>query len=215
MIISSKLLGMLTVAMALAVGPAAEAAVTVFGFEGESTGTGLTSLTISQAGLTITITRPAADTFGIADISPSVPSWGARTLEPFSGGTQGTAFLVNFSQAVSAVSIEAGDFNADFENGTQEIRAFAGLDAGGAFLGLGSGVWGDGDIGTGDPPMTLSVAAAGIRSIAFVGGSTEFPQSLYWDNLSVTFDQRVPLPGTLLLLGAGLVVAQLRRARRA
>jgi len=48
---------------------------------------------------------------------------------------------------------------------------------------------------------TFSIFAADIRSIRFIGGSADFPNSVFYDNLRVT--DTIPEPTTLLLLGTG------------
>ena len=56
---------------------------------------------------------------------------------------------------------------------------------------------------------TLSVAASGIRSVRFIGGSPDFPNSVFYDNLTVTNQ-----PATLLLLGTGLAAVGAAGKRR-
>jgi hypothetical protein len=63
------------------------------------------------------------------------------------------------------------------------------------------------------------VAAANIASVRFIGGSSDFPNSLFSDNIVVNTSDvtAVPEPTTLFLLGTGLmgVAARARRKRQA
>jgi hypothetical protein len=63
----------------------------------------------------------------------------------------------------------------------------------------------------GDDPVLLSVSAPVIRSIRFVGGSTGFPNSIYFDNLTVI----VPAPGALALLSLAALAPRRRRSQQA
>jgi hypothetical protein len=62
---------------------------------------------------------------------------------------------------------------------------------------------------------SLTLTAAGINSIRFIGGSTSFPNSLYVDNISATLGSAVPEPHAALLLALGLagVCVQRRKSR--
>jgi len=83
------------------------AAVASFTFDGHATADGaLTSLTLTDGGLTATFTRPGS-VFEVRDLSvrppPPAPSlfFGTGTLSPFGDFASATPFIVDFSQPSS------------------------------------------------------------------------------------------------------------------
>lgn len=189
-----------------------------FTFEGLAATSGGAYTTLSQTvnGVTMTVTRVGGNHFDIADLTPYMPSsagWGSSSLDPFSD-VSNSAFIFSFSQPVSSFSIQLGDFGADFD--TETGTAFSGANATGGVLGTFGGTWGAGDLAT-DLPETDSISAAGIMSIEFIGGSSSYPNSVYYDNVTVTTSSvsAVPEPSSILLLLTGASgVAGLRFRRR-
>jgi hypothetical protein len=166
-----------------------------FDFEGEAFAVGLSSITETQAGLTATFSRPGA-LFNIVDISGPLgpPSFGQRTLSPVNA-TSNAAFLVNFSNGLSSISLNAGDFGDDADVITLSI--FSGLNGTGTNLGSTSVNY-PASAAFPNDVATLSLSAAvPILSAIFIGGSLNFPSSIFFDNVVAT-----PVPGPIA--GAGL-----------
>lgn len=201
------------------------ASPTVFNLEAEpETGFSdgdLTSLTLTQPGLSLTITRPGDpsqfDVYDVNDIgNPTLPTaFGIRSLSPWFSN-DGTAFVGNFSTPVRSVSIDMGDFGGDEDD--LFIEAFGLPDAGGPIIASDAAqlVGGGGDW-TG---ATLSVDAGSplISSIRFMGGDDAFetsfgtfvvPNSVYYDNFTII----VPEPSAVALLGLSGVTLLGRRQR--
>lgn len=218
--------------LAAAAGPAwALPAPIVFDFEDQpvdSTQNGsLTTLTLTQPGLEVTITRSAGAAFdvlnpGAGGYPNAYPDgWGEQALSPFFAQSLDDFFIASFSIPVAFVSVESGDFGGDSD--VIALEAFSNDDGTGQILPVNVNTdsvnWTSdlGLMGLGDPPVEISVGeplgTRVIRSVVFRGGSANFPNSVYFDNLTVV----VPEPTTALMFGCGLagiaVVGRKRRGR--
>ena len=190
-----------------------------FNFEtlGTTSGGSINTLVTGAGGLTLTLSRPGSS-FDIVDFTGAVPpSFGARTLSPFSHQDSNTPFIANFSSVISSLSIEMGDFgglNADLD--TLTMIAYDALDGGGNIIGTTTATC-CGGAAPGFVFTTLTVSGAGIRSVRFIGGGgASTANSVYYDNITATFGPApVPEPATMMLLGTGLigVAAEFRRRR--
>ena len=203
-----------------------QALVTTFDFEGlaptfvdtgSNSRTGaLPSLSITQDGLTIDIFRESGSRFDTVDNTVVFQSgktgFGNVSLDPFFD-LSGTAFIVEFSQPVSLVSVEMGDYDAFddagqpiFEDDAVTIEVF---DEDGNFIASLSNLLED--TGTLFNFNSINVGTIGApEKIAFlrmIGGDPDIGNnSVFYDNLTVEFEVLpFPEPATILLIGAGIV----------
>ena len=177
----------------------------------------LSTLSLTNNGLTITITRQNAN-FDIVSNTDAQggkgPEFGDRSLDPFFvSDTNSNPFVVNFSTAATALSMDIGDYGGDSDVAT--INLYSGLNGTGTLLGTGSVDYDDGFF-----PDFATVSASsptGFLSAVFVGGSSDFTNSVFYDNFNVTFADAVPEASgwATTLLGLGLAGGAMRlRARR-
>ena len=194
----------LVAAGTLAVAAPSSHAAIVFDFSSAAT-TNYTSLTQTTDGLTLTLQREAGASFFVLDIDAPF----GNALTPFLDTTN-TAFIGNFSSPQSTVSIDFGDF-APSDADIMLLQIFSGLNATGTLLDSASIACCE--VGSGFVGGTLTLTGTGINSIRFIGGSLEFPNSLFYDNITVSANS-VPEPGSLALFSLGLVGASIARRYR-
>jgi hypothetical protein len=189
-------------------------AAQLFDFESQS-GTevpsgALTSLSMTDAGLTMVITRQGGTAFDIVENinsqSGKPASWGRMSLTPFIN-SNGGAFILDFSTGIDFFTVEAGDYGADSD--TISIEAWSGLGGTGTLIATAAPTYGAAAFptiatGGGTIPGTA-------LSIVLKGGSPGFEDSLFWDNIQAT--AAVPEPASFAILGIG-ALALLRRKRK-
>ena len=182
-------------------------------FETAGTAT-VTSYSDTQGGVTMTLTRQGGKTFSFSDVGASAPGFGSRSLYPFTDTTAG-AFIANFSSARSFFSYQAGDF-APSDDDTLTLSLYSGLNGTGTLVGTTSFFYG----ASGFPTIaTLSlVSSAPFLSAIFNGGSADFPNSVFYDNIIVrpAVGGAVPEPATwaMMLAGFGAVGFAMRRRQQ-
>lgn len=213
--------GLLVIALTVGV-TAASQAYSLFDFESStatsnysgSTG-GYTSLSQTNAGLNLTITRSTGNRFDVFD-NPTMGggfhfplTWGNRSLSPFFASAANDYFVGNFSSQINAVELEALDFSPDSD--TIVMQVWSGLSGTGTLLATVTNTWGT-NVGPSYMAVGWNANGSGnyARSIVFRGGSTPAPQSMFIDNIAAS---AVPEPATMAALGIG-ALALIRRRRQ-
>jgi hypothetical protein len=189
-------------------------AAQIFDFESQS-GTespvgALTSLSMTNTGLTMTISRQGGTAFDVVENinsqSGKPASWGRMSLTPFIDASGG-AFICDFSTGINFFSVEAGDYGADSDDIV--LEAWTGLGGTGTLIGTANNSFGVSAFPT--VATTGGVIGGTALSIVMKGGSTDFPNSLFWDNINAT--AAVPEPASFAIVGVG-ALALLRRKRK-
>lgn len=169
-------------------------------------------LNVESDGLFAVIQRTTNERFTVWNSSgQNVPgAWGAKHLSPVFDLLRNDYMQMSFSQGLSRVTIEFGDYGQDHD--LAELWAFTEINLGGELLGVSTGDLGDSDMRWDDPTSVTLTAPRGERiwSIKFRGGQDPFFQSTFIDNIVVN---TVPAPGALAGLGAACAAAAARRRR--
>lgn len=189
-------------------------AYSLFNFEGFAPGT-YTNLSQTSAGLTLNITRNSGELCEVFDNQAFLPdfpfplTWDNRSLSPFNNATLNDYFIGDFSQGVSAVELEMTDFNQDADDLIMEVWSGTGAD--GSLLATITASWGANETSPSWRGLGWNDPSKIARSIKFRGGSPDFPNSMFVDNIAA--QTAVPEPATMAALGLG-VAALLRRRRK-
>ena len=171
----------------------------------------LTSYSETNAGLTLTITRPnnAFDLVSNTGSQAGKPAgWGLVSLDPFVDQT-GSPFVADFSSPITNFSVQFGDYGADSVD-TLVANFYAGAGGTGALIGTATQTF---DALTFPDFATLTFSSgAPFQSVVFMGGTTDFPHSVFYDNFAAG---GVPEPASwaLMIAGFGLAGAAMRSRR--
>jgi len=164
----------------------------------------LSSLVVSNNGLTMTITRTGGTHFDLVantgNQTGKPASWGMVSLDPFfAPGNAGWIF--NFSKPVTTFSIQLGDYGED-----SDLEAFTfwdGPNGTGTVVGSATDNYGLQAFPTVD---TLPFASAAPFQSVTINGTSNAPgfnNSVFFDNVILGFNA-VPEPSSLFLLSFGL-----------
>lgn len=171
-------------------------------------------LNLEVDGVRAVIFRSEGERFTVWDSSGlDVPAtWGRKHLSPVFNFVIDDYLVMSFSEPMSEVSVEFGDYGDDHD--LAEMFAFDHLNALGDPIGRVTGEMGDNDMRW-DGPTTLTFSAQPgeeIWSIKFRGGEDPFLQSTFIDNIVTKL--AVPTPCTLAVLGIACAAGAGRLRRR-
>ena len=172
-------------------------ATVTFNFEGTNATArrgALTHLSLSNSGLNLQITRPGSvfDLIANVGVQTKPTQFGARSLDPFAN-TSATPFVINFNKPVKAVMIDIGDYGQD-ANDLIVLSAYSEANLGGRLVNT-NRVTLPTLPGDAFNSRMLSVSGDSIRSLRILGGTSAYPQSVFIDNIKVTYEERVLTPG--------------------
>lgn len=207
-----------TCALAVGLGASAAAADVTFDFE-EISGNrnrdagDYSALTVEAEGIFAIVTRTSGERFTVWNSEGhDVPSaWGAKHLSPTFRLTEDDYLIMSFSEPLSSVTVEFGDYGQDHD--LAEVYAYSEHLGEGELLDAVTGDMGESDMRWDDPTSLTVFAQPGdeIWSIRFRGGEDPFYQSTFIDNIVVNM---VPTPGVLATMGLACAAAAHRLRRR-
>lgn len=192
--------------------PVSAALITTFDFENLSLSSMNDSLTVSEGGLVVEITRESGTPFDMDDTG--TVAFGSRSLSPFNGQNGAAAddwFVFNLSQPVTAISLALGDFGGDGDN--LFLQAFTERNLQGQVrYDEGALIFGGDQFGYQTLEVQADTVATSFQSFRTIGGEGSWPNSVYYDNFAFQ-TTAVPEPSACHLIAAGLVSVGGWRAR--
>lgn len=168
-----------------------------------------------QNGVTFSIYRPDNVTFRLTKVG-YIP-FGEVSLSPFNGtGGAGinSPFVLEVSAPVRSITVSMGDWGEDAD--TLKLVGFEGPGLTGRFASS------EGSLPTG-PNNIFTVADVHLRapsdigyfrSFTLQGGGASFPNSVFYDNITLITASAVPEPSSFLLLSIAGLGYFIRRRRR-
>jgi hypothetical protein len=177
----------------------------------------LTSLLLTNSGVSLTITRQNGTAFDLVsntgDQSGKPASWGNISLDPFFDPSN-SGWIFTFSQPVFGFSVQLGDYGQDADTAT--LTAYSGPSGTGTNLASSLDNYSTQALPVFD---TASVAANGTMSVTLNGTSDSpgFNNSVFLDNIVLTMPSSVttvPEPRAATLLLGGFVTLLLFGRRK-
>lgn len=173
------------------------------------TGT-LTELTLIKDELQVDITRPGSvfDLIQNTGFQTKPIEFGLISLEPFFDELSNAPFILDFSSPITSFSVDFGDYGADSPD-ILELKGFS-------LLGFDSN---DNLVASSDTSLGLTTGSeftfttgflsstVPINSITMIGGTRGFPNSVFYDNITVQpIGKTVPESTSILsLLALGII----------
>lgn len=144
------------------------------------------SLSITKSGLKADISRPGGRFDIVQNVGPDQvksSSFGSKSLDPFFQETRNTPFVINFSSPISRANVEMGDYGQDSPD-TLILRAYSQPNASGNLIDSSRRkLFTNPSSPFAFRSRELVVSGDSIRSLELIGGSSSFPNSVFYDNI--------------------------------
>lgn len=146
-------------------------------------------LPMAKGNQSVTLYRSTGAAFDIQNLSfIADPSWGSSSLNPFFSLPALDFWILDLAIPVESLCLDFADVGPSDDDTPVDLLAFDGPGATGSLVDLDSDSW----LGTDGFPFfkTNCVSASGagnIQSVAFTSAGP-FTNSLYWDNMAMSFD---------------------------
>lgn len=147
----------------------------------------LTSLTMVSSDVTATITRSGGsfDLMLNEGDQAKPPEFGRISLDTFADEYDDRPIVVNFSVPITSFSVSVGDYGEDPDD-LIVIQAFQDIDGRGPMRGSDSAILPTiGELVFNSRRLSIS-SPEGFRSVVMIGGTVEFPHSVFYDQIEIT-----------------------------